>query len=75
MTRLPRVTGKQVVKVLEKKGFTIIRVRGSHYHLHHHSKDILVTVPVHAGKTLAPKTLKTILRHSKITLEDFIALI
>ena len=58
--RLPRVTGNKVVKALRRAGFEEIRMRGSHYYLYHPEKDKLVTVPVHAGKIVAPKTLKSI---------------
>jgi predicted RNA binding protein YcfA (HicA-like mRNA interferase family) len=71
VTKLPRITGKQTVKVLAKAGFEHIRTRGSHYYLYHRAKDIVVSVPVHAGKTLAPKTLKAILRYAKITTKEF----
>ena len=30
MTRLPRVKGKEVVRILEKLGFRAVRTRGSH---------------------------------------------
>ena len=71
MTKLPRITGKQTVKALTKAGFKHIRTRGSHYYLYHRAKDIIVSVPVHTGKTLAPKTLKAILRHARITTKEF----
>lgn len=48
-----------------------IRTRGSHCHLYHEQKNRLVTVPVHSGKIIAPKTLKSILKHAGITVEDF----
>lgn len=33
MPRLPAVSGKDVVRALEKAGFTLVRVRGSHHRL------------------------------------------
>jgi predicted RNA binding protein YcfA (HicA-like mRNA interferase family) len=30
MTRLPRLKGKEVVRVLERFGFEVVRTRGSH---------------------------------------------
>jgi len=55
--KLPRVTGDKVVKALKRAGFEERRQRGSHCYLYHPEKDRLVTVPVHAGKIIAPKTL------------------
>jgi predicted RNA binding protein YcfA (HicA-like mRNA interferase family) len=35
----------------------------------------MATVPVHAGDTLKPKTLRSILRQAGLTLEEFTALL
>ena len=70
MSKLPRVTGKEVMRALERAGFREVRVRGSHHYLYHDEKDKLVTIPVHAGKTLAPKTLKAILNQAGISVEE-----
>ena len=59
MSRLPRITGKDAVKALERAGFVHVRTHGSHFYLYHRGRDRLVTVPVHAGATLALKTLLT----------------
>jgi predicted RNA binding protein YcfA (HicA-like mRNA interferase family) len=56
--KLPRVTGEKVIKALQDAGFSLVHIRGSHHYLHHPGHDCIVTVPVHAKKTLAPKTLK-----------------
>lgn len=73
MSKLPRITGKDAVKALQQAGFAHIRTRGSHFFLYHQDKDKLVTVPVHAGMILAPKTLKSILTQAELTVEQFIA--
>ncbi len=70
MSKLPRITGKEVAKVLQKAGFVEIRARGSHHYFYNRDKDKLVTVPCHAGKILAPKTLKSILDQAGVTLEE-----
>jgi predicted RNA binding protein YcfA (HicA-like mRNA interferase family) len=75
VTRLPRVTGKDVVRALGQAGFAQVRVHGSHFYLYHRVKDVLVTVPVHAGQTLAPKTLQSILKQAKLTTEELIGLL
>ncbi|MFO7651576.1 MAG: type II toxin-antitoxin system HicA family toxin [bacterium] len=75
MTRLPRVTGKDVVRALERAGFAQVRVHGSHFYLYHREKDTLVTVPVHAGRTLAPKTLQSILKQARLTTAELTGLL
>ena len=55
--KLPRVTGDKAVKILQRAGFSLVHVRGSHHYLHHPGHDCIVTVPVHPKKTLAPTML------------------
>ena len=71
MTKFPRATGREVVRALTRLGFEIVRTKGSHFYLFHSRKGVLVTVPVHAGRTLAPKTLRAILRRAEVSVEDF----
>lgn len=53
MTRLPRLKGKELIRILEKVGFEVVRSRGSHFLLRHPDGRI-TTVPVHAGEILGP---------------------
>jgi predicted RNA binding protein YcfA (HicA-like mRNA interferase family) len=76
--RLPRVTGKEVIRALERDGFEIFRITGSHYHLHKWGEDHwggIVTVPVHPGETIYPKLLRSILSQTHLTVERFIRLL
>jgi predicted RNA binding protein YcfA (HicA-like mRNA interferase family) len=73
--KLPRVTGDKVLKALQRAGFSLVHTRGSHHFLYHQDKDCLVTVPVHAGTIIAPKTLKSILSQAKLTPEEFTVLL
>lgn len=74
MTRLPRVKGKQVIKALERAGFAIDRIRGSHVFLKH-SDGRVTTVPTHSGETLGPGLLRSILRDVDLSTEQFVALL
>ena len=55
----------------EITGFEVVGIRGSHHYLHHAKRGTIVTVPVHSGKTLAPKTLQTILSQAGISQDEF----
>lgn len=35
MTRLPRITGREVVAALRRAGFDVARIKGSHHFLRH----------------------------------------
>jgi predicted RNA binding protein YcfA (HicA-like mRNA interferase family) len=61
MTRLPRLKGKELVRILEGVGFRVVRTRGSHIFLKH-PDGRATAVPVHAGETIGPGLLRSILR-------------
>ena len=71
MTRLPRITGEQLIKALIKDGFEIARQKGSHVQLRKFVEGVKVTfpVPVHKGKTLKTGTFKGILRKADLAVE------
>ncbi|MEH2468512.1 type II toxin-antitoxin system HicA family toxin [Nostoc sp.] len=72
MPKLPVLTGKTVINALEKIGFQAVRQKGSHVE---HENGRLVTIPVHAGKTIGKRLLRKILRDAELTREEFIALL
>jgi predicted RNA binding protein YcfA (HicA-like mRNA interferase family) len=74
MSKLPVLTGKTVINALEKIGFNPVRQKGSHVQMEHENGR-LVTIPVHAGKTIGKGLLRKILRDAELTKEEFIALL
>jgi predicted RNA binding protein YcfA (HicA-like mRNA interferase family) len=68
--KLPRVTAWKVIKVLERKGFVLVRQSGSHK-IYRNEDGVRVTVPYHSGKVLHPKVLRRILRDCDISVEEF----
>ena len=58
---------RQMIKVLEQKGFRFVRQKGSHRL--YRKEDLRVTVPYH-NKDLKPGTLQSILRQSGIKREE-----
>jgi predicted RNA binding protein YcfA (HicA-like mRNA interferase family) len=70
MTRLPRLKGKDIVRILERRGFRIVRTRGSHTFLRHPDGRATV-VPVHSGEMIGPGLLRAILRDVEISVDEF----
>lgn len=69
MTRLSAVTGHQLLSALEKLGFEVVRVRGSHHFLRHPDGRATV-VPVHAGEDIGRGLLAKILRATRISRDE-----
>lgn len=74
--RLPVVTGKSMVRALERAGFTTIRTKGSHHIMkRHESPTRTVIVPVHGNEDLRPGTLREILQQAGLTTDDLLDLL
>jgi len=67
--RLPRVTADEIIRVLERVGFALVRQSGSHK-IYRSSTGKRVTLPYHKGKILHPKVLASILRDADLIWED-----
>ncbi len=74
MSKLPSLTGKEIIAALKKIGFEVIRIRGSHHFLRHQDGRTTV-VPVHAGETTGPGLLAKILRDCELTRDEFASLL
>jgi len=59
--RLPVVTSQQLARVAERLGFHLDRQKGSHAVYCRDSDGARIVIPMHAGKSLKPKTLSGIL--------------
>lgn len=59
--RLPVISGKEFIKFLEKIGFVIIRINGSHHRMRHPDGRV-TTVPVHKNDDLSKGLLRKIIR-------------
>ena len=74
--RLPAVSGKRVIAALQRAGFKIERIVGSHYILEFPGdQSRTVTVPLHGNRDLKPGTLRSIVRQAGLTLEEFVDLL
>jgi predicted RNA binding protein YcfA (HicA-like mRNA interferase family) len=69
-TPLPTVSGKQMVRALETRGWYIRRVRGSHHILRHPEIPDVLVVPVHGSRALKRGTLLNILKTAGLSRED-----
>ena len=69
--KLPRVSAADAVRVLEKAGFFLARQSGSH-RIYKNAEGRRATIPFHSGKVLHPKILKSILRDTDLTVEEFL---
>jgi predicted RNA binding protein YcfA (HicA-like mRNA interferase family) len=70
---LPRVSGAEAIRALERLGFQQVRQRGSHVILKRRTAEgeIGCVVPLH--REVAVGTLRGLLRQANVTPKEFIA--
>jgi predicted RNA binding protein YcfA (HicA-like mRNA interferase family) len=72
---MPSLRPQQLIRALERAGFVVQRVSGSHYILKHPAKSMLrVTVPFH-NRDLKRGTLQSIVKQAGFTNEEFLKLL
>ncbi len=69
MSKLPRISGKEMVKLLQRLGFRTARIRGSHHFMERGNQQ--TTVPVHGNRDLKIGTLRKILRDVEMSPDEF----
>ncbi len=69
--RLPQISGKELIKILCKLGFEVVRQKGSHVRLEKKTgeRTIKLTIPIHPK--LKKGTLSRIIKDSKVSEEEF----
>ena len=73
MPRLPRISGEEAARILERMGFSRIRQKSSHLVMKKETPHEVrgCVVPMH--KELATGTLRSILRQAQVSPEEFLA--
>ena len=72
MAKLPKLTGKEVAKVIEKFGFIYSHTTGSH-RVYKHPDGRRTTIPYHSGEEIGPGLLNKIIKKDlRINREEFI---
>ena len=70
MSKLPILTGLELIKILEGIGFKTVRKKGSHVFLKHQDNRTTI-VPIHKGKDVDRSLLRKILRDTEISTDEF----
>ena len=72
MAKLPRLTGKELAKIVEKFGFLYDHTIGSHM-VYKHPDGRTTTIPHHTGEEIGPGLLNKIIKKDLgITRDQFL---
>lgn len=73
MARLANITGKEAVRAFEKAGWYVVGQVGSHVVLAKSGVRANLSVPQH--KELSVGTLRALIRHAGLTVDEFLDLL
>jgi len=70
MPKLSPVGGKRLIAILQKRGFVVVRQKGSHVRLEH-PNGYKTSVPVHSSESIGKGLLRKILHDVNLSPEEF----
>ena len=74
--RLPALKSREIIRALERVGFVVSRMSGSHCRLVHGTDPARkVTVSIHAGVDTKRGTLHAIIIQAGLTIDEFLELL
>ena len=69
--KLPSLTAREILGILQRHGFIQVRQSGSHFVLRH-PDGRRTTVPMHRGRNLGQGLLRQIMRDANLTASDLV---
>ena len=73
ISKPPLLSGRQIVKALQKIGYYKVSQRGSHIKIRNDAKEIMLIIPDH--KQVDRWTLKGIVKDAEISIDEFLKLL
>lgn len=70
MPKLSPISGRELLKILERLGFEKVHQKGSHVRMRH-PDGRRTSVPIHAGEKVGVGLLRKILRDVNLTPQEF----
>ena len=64
------VSGKDLAKAVERKGWELLRVHGSHHIYGKHGRIVRLSIPVHGNQPLKEGLLKHLMKLAELSEQD-----
>lgn len=71
MSKVPSLSYHQIIRALQRDGWTVVRQRGSHIRLQKRVGDEVLKIIVPAHRPVKRTTLSHILKQARLSLDDF----
>ena len=67
------ISGKRLCRIIERKGWILKRVTGSHHIYEKADVEKILSIPVHRNQDLKVGTLKALMKIAQLSEEDLIS--
>ena len=64
------ISGRKLCKIIEKRGWTLKKITGSHHVYVNPNQSKIISIPVHRNQDLKIGTLKSIMKIAELTEND-----
>ena len=64
------VSGKEFARILERHGWELLRIKGSHHHYGKTGVEEIISIPIHGNKPLSIGLLKFFMRTANLMEKD-----
>jgi predicted RNA binding protein YcfA (HicA-like mRNA interferase family) len=71
VSKIPSLSYIQIVRALQRGGWTVVRQRGSHIRLQKHVGDEVLKITVPAHRPVKTSTLARILKQARLEVDQF----
>ncbi len=75
MSKVPSLSYIEIIRALQRNGWTVVRQRGSHIRLQKRVGDELLKLTVPAHRPVKRSTLAHILKQARIDVDEFLRLL
>jgi predicted RNA binding protein YcfA (HicA-like mRNA interferase family) len=75
VSKVPSLSYIEIIRALQRDGWTVVRQRGSHIRLQKRTGDELLKLTVPAHKPVKRSTLSHILKQAHLGVDEFLELI
>lgn len=75
MSKVPSLSYIEIIRALQRDGWTVVRQRGSHIRLQKRTGDELLKLTVPAHKPVKRSTLSHILKQARLGVDEFLELL
>ncbi len=75
MTKVPSLPYTQIIRALQRDGWTVVRQRGSHVRLQKRVAGEVLRITVPAHRPVKRSTLARTLKHARLDVDHFLRLV